>query len=491
MGRPAIVEPILRDNFDKFHKAERSELVTYLDRYKAINNEWLRRQILVNNRIDILATEILRYEVQPLHLLMMKFQFMFPDTLQLAFRGAGKSTVCTVTKAIHYLLKNPNLRILIASKSMGNSQGFLKEIKGHFESNEKLAEVFGPYYDPRRCNKWNESEIEVLPRTENRREASVTCVSVEGTIVSKHYDVILSDDLIDEDNARTQYIRDKVKTWYYQTLEPTLEPPDPNVLFRGEHHRLGTRYHFEELYGHLIKNELKDKHQIIPALKDGKSAWPDKYPAKWFLEKRRKSGIIIFNCQYQNNTDAMKGEIFQFDDCQKINAQDIPEKMRIYMGIDLAISEADSADHFAIAIIGIDSNKNYYVLDWFDGQLRFRRQTEKIIEFYKKWEPIRACIEINGYQAAQFQTLKDEDQDIRLKPKHQDKDKISRAWKMSSIFEDKRMFFKKGGAVDLIIEQLVLFPSHRYKDFFDALDLAISASKLKKRRKRTNKLGLI
>ena len=443
MSRSATVIPILKDNIGKLKKAERSELITYYNHYKAMGNEWLRRQVLVNNRVDILATQILGYEVQPLHLLMMQFQFKFLETLQLAFRGAGKSTVCTVAKVVHYLLKNPNLRILITSKSMSNSQGFLKEIKGHFESNAKLAEVFGAYYDPRRVNRWNETEIEVLPRTKNYREASVTCASVEGTIVSKHYDIILSDDLIDEDNSRTQYIRDKVKTWYYQTLGPTLEPPSSDVEHRGEHHRLGTRYHFEDLYGHLIKNELKQGHQVIPALKNGRSAWPDKYPAKWFLEKRRKSGLIIFNCQYQNDTDAMKGEIFQYDDCQKIRARDIPERLKIFMGVDLAISQVDSADHFAIAILGIDTNKNYYVLDWFDGQLRFGRQTEKIVEFYNKWDPIRACIEINGYQAAQYQHLKDGDKDIRLKPKHQDKDKISRAWKMSSIFEDKRMFFKK------------------------------------------------
>jgi len=80
--------------------------------------------------------------------------------------------------------------------------------------------------------------------------------------------------------------------------------------------------------------------------------------------------------------------------------------------------------------------------------------------------------------------------DKSLTPKHQDKDKIARAWKMSSIFEDKRMFFKQVGGVDLIIEQLILFPNHRYKDFFDALDLALTASKLKKRRKRRQEPGL-
>jgi len=492
MARKATVTPILKGKVEEFASAERSELVKYLSHYKAMGNEWLKRQIIENNRIDILAREVLGYKVEPFHLSMLSFQFKHRDTLQLAFRGCGKTTICSITKAIHYLLKNPNLRILLASKSLANAQGFLKEIKGHFESNKRLAEIFGEYFDPRLVNKWDNTEIEVLPRTKHSKEASITCVGVEGTIVSKHYDVLIPDDIIDEDNARTERMRDKVKTWWYQTIEPTLEPPDSEVEHRGECHRTGTRYHYDDLYGHWIDNELKDSHRVIRALNEkNQSPWPKKFPPEWFLEKRKKSGIIIFNAQYQCDTEAMKGEIFQYDDCQLISGKDIPNDLRIFMGVDLAISQKEKADHFALVVLGVDSNKNKYVLDWFDGQLRFSEQTQKIKKFYKKYDPIRCCIETNAYQAAQYQALKDDDKDIRLKAVNQDSDKISRAWKLTNIFEDKKMFFKKAGDVNLFIEQLVLFPNYRYKDLFDALDLAVRASKLKNKKRRNKEFGVI
>ncbi len=463
--------------------AERSELVDLYRHIEGMGREWIRRQIIERNRIDILATYVLGYSVEPFHLRMLQHQLRHPDNLILVFRGAGKSTVCTITKAIHLLVKNPNLRILIASKVVTQSQTFLKEIKGHFESNKRLEELFGPYYDPRRVSKWDENEIEVLPRTVVSKEGSITCVGVDGAVVGRHYDVIISDDLVDENNTRTQHQRDKTKTWYYQTLDPTLEPPSPDVPHRGEHHRLGTRYHYADLYGHLQDNEMKDSTLIIRALDDqGRSPWPAKYPPKWFHEKRRKSGIIIFNAQYQCDTEAMKGEIFQYDDCQRIEDSDIPDELRIFMGIDLAISEKESADKFAIVVVGMDASKHFYVLDWFEDQLRFNAQTKKIKQMYRKWKPIRACIEINAYQAAQYQTLKDSDPDIRLKAVNQDKDKITRAWKLSPVFEDKRVHFKKNQ--HQLIEHLVLFPNHRYKDLFDAFDLAIRASKLRPRRGR-------
>lgn len=481
---------LIAQNLDK---AERSELVGKLHHFRKIKNEWLRRQILVNNRIDILATEVLNYQVQSFHLAMLKYQFEHPDNLQLAFRGAGKSTVCTVTKTIHLLLKNPDLRILIVSKTSGASESFLKEIKAQFEDNDLLTEIFGAYYDPRLVRKWDNSAIEVLPRRIKSKEASVTTLGVFSQVVGKHYDIIISDDLVDEENSRTQHQRDKMRTWYYQSLDPTLEPPDNKVEHRGEHHRLGTRYHYDDLYGHLITNELRKHHNIIAALDDrGRSPWPEKYSPKWFLKKKKKSGIIIFNAQYQCDTKAMEGEIFQYDWCQMLEPENVPANLQIFMGIDLAITEKENGDKFAICVIGMDKTKKRYVLDHVDKHLRFGAQTREIIRMYEKWNPIRCCIEINAYQQAQYQNLKDDyDSDIRLKPVTQIKDKITRAWKLEPLFEDGKMFFVKGGNMHLLIEQLVLFPNYRYKDLFDALDLAVKASMLKKRRGREKEPGLM
>ncbi len=474
--------------------ADHSQLVDYYREARQMSHEWIRRQVIQNNRIDILANSVLGLATMPFHIAMMKYQFSHPDNLQLVFRGAGKSTVCTEVKAIHLLLKDPNLRILIASKTAQNAEGFLRGIKNHFEGNDLLAEIFGPYYDARKVSKWDNREIEVLPRTKPNKEASITCVGTDGTIVSKHYDVALSDDLVDEENSRTKHQRDKTQTWYYQTLDPTLEPPDPSVPHRGEHHRLGTRYHHQDLYGHLIDHELKDSTNIIRALDEqGRSPWPEKYPPQWFAEKRRRSGLIIFNAQYQNDTDAMKGEIFQYDQCQRVPDKDFPDasELQVYMGVDLAISEKEQADKFAIVVIGTNKARTaYYVLDYYEGQLRFNAQTAKIKEMNKKWDPIRIAIESNAYQIAQYHNLKNTDPNIRARPVNTETDKITRAWKLSSIFEEKKVFFRESQL--LLIEHMVLFPNARYKDLFDAFDLAVRASKISgRRRSRQAEPGVI
>lgn len=474
---------LLHGDIGLLHSCSKEELINLYDQYKHMSNDLLRRAIIDYDRIDLLATQILGYQVQPLHFAIQRFQFEHPKSLQLVFRGAGKSTTGTITKTIHLLLKNPNLRICLASKTAGNAEGFLKEIKAHFENNKKLEEIFGPYFDPRRVTKWDSKEIEVLPRSVHTKESSVTCVGVDGTIVSKHYDVIISDDLVDEENSRTKYMRDRTRTWFYQTLDPCLMPPDSEVRHRGEHHILGTRYHFDDLYGSLIQGEMKDCHQVIPALDHlGRSPWPEMYAPKWFAEKREFSGTIIFNAQYQCNCEAMKGEVFQYDDCQVIDDSDIPSQLKIFQGVDLAITEEDKNDMFADVIIGKDKAGNIYVMDAFMDHISFPKQKRQVLEFYDQWDPIRAGVESNAYQKALYQELKEIDKELRFIPIHTDKDKMTRAWKLSPVFEAKRVFFRK--PLTRLIDQFVLFPSHRYKDGVDAFDLAYRAGWLKNRRKR-------
>jgi len=125
---------------DKLGKAERSELVDYLDHYRSMGNEWIKRQVIENDRIDILAS-ILGYTLKPFHTAMLQFQFKHEESMILAFRGAGKSTMCTVVKAVHYLLKDPNLRIVIVSKTTSNASDFLIEIKEVFEHHAVFKDI--------------------------------------------------------------------------------------------------------------------------------------------------------------------------------------------------------------------------------------------------------------------------------------------------------------------------------------------------------------
>ena len=492
MSAPAI--PSLDGDLRALGDAGRDELLDIYQHYRSVSNELLRRAIIEHNRIDLLATEVLGYEVQPFHLKMQQFQFEHPQSLQLAYRGAGKTVVCTITKAIHYLLKNPNYRILLASENIGNCKDFLREIKSHFENNDRLIEIFGVYYDPGKVAKWDETDIDIVPKTSASKEPSIGCASPDSGLTSRHVDIILGDDLVIEKSCRTKLLRDRFRTWYYQTLIPCLEPPDSDVPHRGENHMVGTRYHYDDHYGHLIKRELKDHHQIIPGQdEEGQSPWPEKHTPKWFEERKNESGIIIFRCQYICDTEAMKGEVFQYDDCQQIEDSQIPDGLKVFQGIDLAVSEEENPSNaqFANVTIGEDKAGNIYVLDYYLGHISFPKQIDISLKMYDEHDPIRAGVESNAYQKAFYQQVKHLDKDRRFVPRNTDKDKMTRALKLTPMFEAKRVFFRKN--MEPLIDQFVLFPGYRYRDGLDAFDIAnrVRMMRRRKRKVRETEPGLL
>lgn len=501
-----MVAPIkVTDLAKRIRSSDRTGLVSVLEEIRDAKRNFLRNAIVKQRRTDLLARDVLGYDVEPLHLAILRHNARNVDSLTMAFRGSGKTTVGTVVECVAALAANRDLRILISSKTKGNAESMLKEIKGHLENNQELIELFGPFFDNRKTTKWDNTEIDVLGRKKVTKEASITCAGFDSAVVSKHYDIFFPDDLVDDTNSATLHMRDKLQRWYYQSLMPCLEPPSLAVPRRGENHRNGTHYHFADLYVHLRENELKDRTLVIPALdKNDRSALPKKFTSEFFKKARRDMGSILFGAQYLCDTTKMRGEIFQYDQCQRIYRAAFPPKAKLHIfgAADLAISELSKNDQFAIVILGftsLDEDSEIYVLDYYADRIRFAAQTDMIIEKFKEWDPIRFAIETNAYQMAQYQQVVDSGKvpPGRLVPVQTDKDKLTRAWKMSAEFEAMRVYFpiEEPGRKSFgpMIDQFVLFPNNPLKDLVDAFDLALRAKRRGRRRRnvREEEVGLL
>ena len=466
----------------------RDELIRRIETGEQTRNEWIRRQVIEYDRVDILAEEVLGYKLQPFHKLMLRHSLAHKETLQLAFRGAGKTTSVEIVRVIHAIVKNPDVRILIGSKTMGFAQDILREIKQHLAENERFVAVFGDLVDDA---KWDAAEIMVRGRTKPMKESTITCVGVGGQLIGKHFDAAFLDDLVDEDNSRTETGRNTIKVWYYKVLQPTLEP-------HARLHLFGTRYHFHDLYGWLSENEMSETVQVIPALDiHGRSPWPDKYPVSFFKKKRADAGTIIFSAQYQCDSEAMKGDIFLPDWMgAPIGDSDIPDKAKWYAGIDLAISQKDSADMFAMVGIAVHGPDIYIAALEF-GHYTFSQQTDAIIRWWDtgfdglvdKRRLVRFGIEINAYQDAQYQRLREKHDEMNLKPIQTLKDKITNAHRMAARFEEGHVHIHKR-VYNHMLEHLLQFPSGR-KDVFDALFLAYTTAFKRERAQRKEEVGVI
>lgn len=440
----------------------------YIDTQNA-TDEFVRLAVLKYDRLDILMSFVMGYTVADCHLSMLIHQSSNLKTLTLAPRGIGKSVCMTIVRVVYEILKNPNIRILIVSNTQLQAEIFLREIKEHLQSNETLIRIFGNQIG----DKWDNKEIVVKNRKIFAKESTVSCCGVGGAIIGRHYDLIIGDDLVDEENASTERQREKFRVWYYKVLDPTLEPD-------GRFFVHGTRYNPSDHYEHLMNSDDDYKARIYPAINSkGESLWPDKMPLEWLRRKRKAMGTAIFNTQYQNDTTLMVGKIFKYDWFRYYES--LPDKLLIFQGVDLAISEKDKSCYFVIATIGKDEFGRVYLIDLYKDRLSFLQQTAKIIEKWKQFNARRVFIEANAYQKAQSQMLQVVSM-VPVKAVITQRDKTSRAWTLSSKFENGNVFFPRwgayntGDAIQDLRDNLIKFPDCEYDDDFDALEIAVSNS---------------
>ena len=429
--------------------------------------------------------------LQPLHASIIHNVSDNQASMDLAPRGHGKSTIGDVDFCITKVLRNPDIRIMIGSKTQTQASAFLKEIRTHFEQNVNLIRIFGDWKKSR-DNVWNDKEFTVNRRTVIKKEATVSALGASGAVVSKHFDIIIGDDLVGFENARTEAQRKVLKEWFYSSLYPTLEPD-------GEIHILGTRYSPMDLYEDLIKSKnYKVNVQQAITVKDGQevSLWESKFSLEKLRSIREEAGLIIFNMQYQNNTELAKGKIFKYKyfkhfeeyevdyalnrvRVKVLDAQGVPFwiPVRIYMGADLAISEDETSnnDYFVLTVIGVDKNKNVYVLDYLKERLSFNAQLNAILDYGRNKFPM---VERIGVETVQYQkSLAQEIRRLSLLPViniQTSKDKVTRAMRRSALFENGKVWFRIG--MDDLEECLLLFPEVDHDDLFDGLDFALTVA---------------
>lgn len=172
-------------------------------------------------------------------------------------RGHLKSSLITVVWSIQQVLKNPNIRILITNAVWDLSRKFLREITGLLTTKSLLSEIFGQFDGPQ--SKFTQDEITISQRTKGTiKESTITTAGVETALTGGHYDIIIHDDLVEENNINTKEQINKIIRFYQNSLD--LIDPGGQILV------VGTRWAIGDLYGHLIESEMDtlNGNKVLP-----------------------------------------------------------------------------------------------------------------------------------------------------------------------------------------------------------------------------------
>lgn len=331
--------------------------------------------------------------------------------LSLTPRGSLKTSIGTIGQSIQDIIKNPNIRILLASEKFTIATKILSEIKGHIEKNPEFISLYGNIKGP---DKWTESEIIVKTRTNWKASPTIACAGIDVTKVGMHYDIIRVDDPHSDQNTTSQDQIDKVIRWY-KLLFSLLDPG-------GYLYITGTIWHYGDLYNYIINKERerlqakrkarfaiyqRDSFQgtIEDLLNDkitkDKLLWPERLSAAFLKDTLIEQGPYIFNCQYRLQPTDDETAVFKRSWFKTCEPDDVPSNLSIFSTID-PMRDEEGSDYLAIITCGYDREWKQYLLDVRRLKADEHDTVEELFDVYKKFKPQKMGFETVAWQKTYY-----------------------------------------------------------------------------------------
>lgn len=334
-------------------------------------------------------------DIDAVHAVGDKFDTHLTNLLALMPRGTLKSTVLTIGFTIQFLLKYPNARVLIDSETFSKSCAFLAEIKGHYEKNKKLRDVFFTLFkcypdDNHRSDTWSTTAINLACRQWVRKEPSIDTSGIDTTKNGMHYDLAMLDDLHSEKNTRNgeqiQQVKDHRKLVY-----SLLDPGRPCCV-------VGTRWDDDDAYQEIIDLQSEDFNFITRKAEadDGDLFYPGRLNRKNLSTFRKIQGSYIYSCQYLNNPVDDSTATFKRDQFKYITNEELEKLPVNWYGIVDPSYKGVSSDYAVLMIAGMGARGEIYVKNIYRQKLTYTEIIDKMFELEDVYTPQRWQLEVIG-----------------------------------------------------------------------------------------------
>ena len=426
----------------------------------------------------------------------------------IAPRGSAKTTWVSKIYPLYCALRELEPYILLISNTAAQAEKNLAAIKRELEENKALARDFpmatgrGPV--------WNQSQVE----TRNR-----VCIEAVGmgqkirgrTFGSHRPTLIVIDDLEHDESVESPLRRQKALNWLHRAVVPA-GTEQTNIFVLGTAlHRDDTLHALRRTPGwvsrtfsailqeparqdlwrdweSLFKNSNDDASEQTAGrfyeahqteMHDGAELlWPEREPLYDLMSLRATIGEAAFQAEKQGRP--MSSRLAEWpDDCfgPSIWFDRWPELRARVIALDPSKGKTDVSDYSAFVMLGLGVDGLLYV----DADLA-RRDATKIVEdglqLTQRFRPDGFAIETNQYQ----ELLKDEMDRLSRKrglliPTYglnNSANKRTRIRRLTPFIRTERFRFKSSSdGTRLLVDQLREFPSSRYDDGPDALEMAV------------------
>jgi predicted phage terminase large subunit-like protein len=320
-----------------------------------------------------------------------------------------KSITAAVAYVAWLLGHDPTLKIMVASYSQDLARQHSGLTRTIMES-EWYKELF-----PRtRISDRGNRALELETTAGGVRKA----VSVGGSVTGFGADIIIIDDCLKADEARSQAVRDELKSWFDNTLMTRLNDKASGTIIsicQRLHEDDLPAYLLEKGYDHLNLPAIAEREETIE-LGDGRVHHrvvgdlldPDRESHKVLEQLRRDIGPVAFSAQYQQDPVAPEGNLIRMEWLGTYH--DTPERhefLKVVQSWDTASSAQPSSDYSVCTTWGFmrDTSK-WYLLDVFRERLDYPDLKRAVIGKRAYWKADRVLIEDASTGRSLFQELR-------------------------------------------------------------------------------------
>lgn len=319
-----------------------------------------------------------------------------PDfNLDLWAREHYKSTIITFAKSIQDIVEDSDVTIGLFSHTRPIAKAFLRQIMAEFETNEFMKDLYPDvlFREPRReARKWSEDGGIVVKRRANPKEATIEAWGlVDGQPTSKHFDILLYDDIVTLESVTTPEQMKKTTTAWEISLNLGRDG--------GKIRYAGTRYHFNDTYSVMLKRGSATP-RIYPATDDGTMGGrPVLISQESLGQKRRDMGSYTFSCQMLLNPVEDSAMGFKRAWIMRYMTMPDPRTLNIYLLVDPAGEKKKNSDYTVMAAVGLGADHNFYLLDGVRARMNLTERTSRLFQLHRKWKPKAVGYEKYGMQA--------------------------------------------------------------------------------------------
>lgn len=413
---------------------------------------------------DILSNDVIQQEDHKIYI--NEDKKVNKNILMLAPRFHAKSQCFTINYPIWEIYKNPNVRIIIVSANEDIAVSFNRAIMNQLENNQQLIDDFG-YIVPTFIKKWSERAM-IVKRNSSEKDPTVAAIGVGGKLISRRADIIIADDIIDIDTARTKAMRNKTREWFENVLLPILEDDGRLIV-------AGTAWYKDDIYdtlysssdfdirvrlkaliwnekfqrerkGHpetrylpykisdfpqalraqeLFSDKAMQRYKLYDNLRGG-VLWWEKWSFDKLMSKKKNMSNSSFMRQYLNEPSTEEEKLFKkrYIDLAKnrgshktlLPSWDNLERheygygqLVVAIGLDLAISQKKDSDDTAVSVWGLAENRDRILLYLERGKWTPDETKQRILDLYYAFKPIKIVVENVAFQDMMRQALAAED----------------------------------------------------------------------------------